>query len=72
MLPDWLQWLARLCYLSWCSDLLRDSLRAGPVSNVMQRIGVILLLGVVGFFIGYRCLSVVLSRGRLDGKLGYR
>lgn len=72
LLPGWVQPLARLCYLSWSGDLLRDTMRAGPVPHVAGRLGAIVLLGIVGFVVGRLSLTVVINRGRTGGTLGFQ
>jgi len=69
-LPGWTHGPARLVFLSWSSDLLRDSLRAAPVPAVGPRLGMVLGLGLVGFAGGLLLLRRVLARIRLAGTLG--
>jgi ABC-2 type transport system permease protein len=69
ILPDWIRPLSRLVFLSWSSDLLRDSLQSGTVRHLGVRLGAILALAVVGFLIGWRCLAVILDRVRGRGSL---
>lgn len=40
-LPDWVQPLSRVVFLSWSADLLRDCLRPGNVDAVAPRLAVI-------------------------------
>ena len=70
-LPFWIRPAGRLIFLSWSADLLRDSLRAGPVDNVALRYAVVLGLGVVGLIAGRMVLGVVLDRVRDQGTLGH-
>ena len=70
-LPSWIQPAGRLIFLSWSADLLRDSLRAGPVDDVALRYAVVLGLGVAGLVAGRMVLGVVLDRVRVQGTLGH-
>jgi ABC-2 type transport system permease protein len=70
-LPAWLRPLGRVIFLSWSADLLRDSLQAPPVPDVVTRLGAILLLGAAGFAVGLFVLRVVLHRVRLVGTIGH-
>jgi ABC-2 type transport system permease protein len=68
-LPFWIRPAGRLIFLSWSADLLRDSLRAGPVDNVALRYAVVLGLGLAGLIAGKVVLKVVLDRVRSQGTL---
>lgn len=68
-LPDWLQPLSRLIYLSWSADLLRASLRPEPIAAVGPRLLAILALAAAAFLIGQRLLAWVLDRIRSEGTL---
>jgi ABC-2 type transport system permease protein len=69
LLPGWLQPVSRLVFLSWGSDLLRDSLGPAAVQQVTLRLGVILLLGTAGFLLGRWLLHRILGRARSTGSL---
>ncbi|MGE5828141.1 MAG: ABC transporter permease [Micromonosporaceae bacterium] len=69
-LPAWTHGPARLVFLSWSSDLLRDSLRAAPVASVGPRLAMVVLLGLAGAAGGLVLLRRVLNRIRLAGTLG--
>lgn len=71
-LPEWMRPVARLVFLSWSSDLLRDALAAPPVASVGVRLGVVVLLGGVGLGLGLGLLRRVLRRVRATGTLGLR
>ncbi|ASO18777.1 ABC-2 type transport system permease protein [Actinoalloteichus hoggarensis] len=71
LLPQWLHPPARLVFLSWSSDLLRDALTAGPVSAPALRIGVVLALGAAGFLLGSFLLDRILRRVRTTGSLAH-
>lgn len=68
-LPEWLQPLGRLVFLSWSADLLRDSLRPGPVAEPLARMGVVIGLGGIALGAGLLVLRRVLNRVRADGSL---
>lgn len=67
LLPDWTQPLARIVFLSWSSDLLRDSLELAPVLNAPLRLGMVAALGVGTFLIGLALLSRMLTQARSKG-----
>ena len=68
-LPEWLQPLSRLVYLSWSADLLRASLRPEPVTGVAPALLAILALAFASVLIGRRLLAWVVGRVRSDGTL---
>jgi ABC-2 type transport system permease protein len=70
-LPGWARPLARLVFLSWSADLLRDSLKPAPVDALALRLGVIVLLGAVGGFAGRSAIEAVLGRLRRTGSLAH-
>jgi ABC-2 type transport system permease protein len=70
-LPDWLEPLSSVVFLSWSADLLRDSLDPAPVSGAAVRLGMVLALGTGGFVIGRLLLRRILNRVRADGTVGY-
>ena len=69
-LPDWLEPVSRAIFLSWSADLLRDSLDEAAVDDVAARLGMVVLLGAVGFAVGYALLARILHRARSEGSLG--
>lgn len=71
LLPSWIRPAGRLIFLSWSADLLRDSLRAGPVDSVALRYAIVLGLGVAGLAAGRVVLGVVLDRVRDQGTLSH-
>lgn len=71
-LPAWTHPPARLIYLSWSSDLLRDSLRPAAVTGVAWRLCVIIGLGAVLLVLGQLTLRRVLRLVREVGTLGLR
>ena len=70
-LPDWLEPITRLVFLSWSADLLRDSLASPPVENVGPRLAMVVVLGAADFALGWLLLRYVLRRVREDGSLGW-
>ncbi|MDX1450897.1 MAG: ABC transporter permease, partial [Acidimicrobiia bacterium] len=71
MLPGWVQPLSRGVFLSWSSDLLRDSLAYPPVASLGFRVAVILLLGLVGFGLGWWLMGRVIDRLKRIGTVKY-
>lgn len=69
MLPEWVQPLSRLVFLSWTSDLLRDTLAPAPVTAALPRLAVVLALGLLGFALGHHLLQRTLRRVRTTGTL---
>ncbi|MDT8912746.1 ABC transporter permease [Amycolatopsis sp. PS_44_ISF1] len=70
-LPDWLQPLARVVFLYWSADLLRDSLATPAVLDVLPRLGVMLGLGAVGYAVGMALLHRVVQHARRAGTLSH-
>ncbi|GLZ31121.1 hypothetical protein Lesp02_33090 [Lentzea sp. NBRC 105346] len=70
-LPDFLEPLSRLVFLSWSADLMRDSLAAASVPNAGWRLLVIIGLGATGLVGGRVLLSAVLRRAREQGAWTY-
>jgi ABC-2 type transport system permease protein len=68
-LPEWIQPVSRVIFLSWSADLLRASLLPGPVEDVALRLGMVVLLGAAGFAGGHLLFSEVLRRVRSNGDL---
>lgn len=70
-LPHWLQPVTKVIFLSWATDLLRDCLRPEAVENAALRLGMVLLLGAVGFAAGILLLNSVLRRVRRTGEVSF-
>jgi ABC-2 type transport system permease protein len=68
-LPDWIEPLSTLVFLSWGADLLRDSLAPAPVENLALRLLMVVLLGVGGFLVGRLLLERLLRRVRQSGEV---
>lgn len=69
LLPEWLQPVTRLVFLSWSSDVLRDSLTPGPVEGLLLGLGAVVVLGVAGFVLSHHLLHRALRRVRTTGSL---
>lgn len=69
ILPGWMQPVSSVLFVSWSSDLLRASLREGPVEDFWPRLGMVLLLGAISFATGRVILYYVLQRMRGNGEL---
>jgi ABC-2 type transport system permease protein len=70
-LPGWLEPISRVVFLSWSSDLLRDALTPAPVTHLLPRVGMVLLLGAVGYLVGIALLRRAVDRLRRTGSLTY-
>lgn len=71
LLPGPLQPLSRAVFLSWATDLLRDSLEPAPVTSFWPRLAMVLGLGAAGYALGLALLARVVHRARATGKVGY-
>lgn len=71
LLPEWLQPVTRLVFLSWSSDLFRDSLTTAPVEDLALRMLAIAVLGAVGFALSHHLLQRALRRVRTTGSLAH-
>lgn len=71
LLPGWLRPLCRVVFLSWSTDLMRDSLTAPPVGQVAARLAAVLGLGLAGYLAGFAMLDRILRRVRAAGTLGH-
>ena len=70
-LPWWIRPLSSIIFLSWSADLLRDTIQPGPIEHLAARVGMVVLLGVIGFAIGAFALERILHRVRGTGELGH-
>ncbi|MFJ5991388.1 ABC transporter permease [Lentzea sp. NPDC092896] len=68
-LPEWLQPLSRLVFLSWSADLLRAALAPQPVTDLVPRLGAIAGLGAAGCAVGVVMIGRILRRVRYTGTL---
>jgi ABC-2 type transport system permease protein len=71
LLPVWLRVPGRLLYLSWGTDLLRDSLTPGPVPHPGPRLVLVLGLGAVAWLAGSILLFRLANRARAAGTVGH-
>lgn len=71
LLPGWVQPVSRVVFLSWSADLFRDSLATGPLEAPVGRLGMVVLLGALGFLVGTWMLRRILARVRETGTLAY-
>jgi ABC-2 type transport system permease protein len=71
VLPDWLEPVSRIVFLSWSSELMRDTLRAEAIDDFAFRLGMIVFLGACGFVVGMVLLTRILVRVRSNGELSY-
>lgn len=71
LLPDWLHPLARVVFLSWSTDLLRDALVRDPVTNLVPRLAAVVGLGAAGYAVGFALIGWVINRARATGQVGY-
>lgn len=69
LLPAWVQPFGRLVFLSWSSDLVRDSVTQPLVDNALPRLGMVVLLGGIGFVAGLWLVRVVIDKVRLSGEI---
>ncbi|GAA2843835.1 ABC transporter permease [Crossiella cryophila] len=69
LLPEWVQPLSKVIFLSWSSDLLRDTLSPAPVAAPAARLAVICLLGLAGHAAGALLMRRFLRRVREQGTL---
>lgn len=71
LLPDWLEPISRMVFLSWSSDLLRDALSPAPVPDLASRLAVVLALGVTAYVLGLALVRRTIDRLRRTGSLTY-
>jgi ABC-2 type transport system permease protein len=68
-LPDWLEPLSAVVFLSWAADLLRDSFAPAPVEDLGFRLAMVLALGAAGFVVGRLLLARLLRHVRETGEV---
>lgn len=71
LLPGWVQPLSRVVFLSWSSDLLRESLARSPVADLPLRLAAVLALGTLGFVAGRWLLGRLVDRVRRSGEVAF-
>ncbi|MHB6904021.1 MULTISPECIES: ABC transporter permease [Streptomyces] len=67
VLPDWIQPVGRVVFLSWSADLLRDSLSGDEVHDVVPRLGAVAGLGAVALLLGIVLIRKAADRARRTG-----
>jgi len=70
-LPDWLEPLARLVFLSWSSDLLRDALDPAPVEAAAPRLLLVGVMGVATLRLAHVVMARIVDRARSLGSVTY-
>lgn len=71
LLPEWLQPITRVVFLSWSTDLVRDCLRPGAVAGALPRLAVVAGLGLAAMLAGGMVLQRILVRIRTTGAVSY-
>jgi len=66
-LPDWIEPLSRVVFLTWGVELLRDAMAPGPVTDLPLRLGVVAGLGLFGLAAGQLLVRITLQRVRVLG-----
>jgi len=69
LLPAWTHPLGRLVFLSWSSDLIRDSVDQTVVAGAAWQLVAIAVLGVVGFGAAQWLVRVVLHKVKVTGEI---
>jgi ABC-2 type transport system permease protein len=69
-LPNWLEPVSKVLFLSWAADLMRDSLSAEPVTDFVARLLAVVGLGAVALVLGTLLLNRMIDQLRADGRLG--
>lgn len=72
LLPGWVHPLSKAVFLSWSADLLRACLAPADVPNAALRVGMVVLLGTLGFLAALELLRRILLRVRRTGELSRR
>ena len=71
LLPGWMHPVARVVFLSWATDLMRDCMAAAPVPDYWPRMGIVAGLGAASFVAGFIVLARVIDRARATGQVGH-
>lgn len=69
VLPGWIHPISSGIFMSWSADLLRASVKPGPIDDFWPRLGMVVLLGVISFMVGRAVLQYVLRRMQTTGEL---
>jgi ABC-2 type transport system permease protein len=70
-LPDWIEPVTRLVFLSWASDLIRHALMPAQVPALALHLVAIVGLGTVGVVVGNYLIGRALAQVRTTGELGH-
>lgn len=70
-LPGFLQPISQAFFLSWATDLLRDSMQTATVENVWGRLGIILFLSALTYAVGSWLLQRLIRRIRHTGQVNF-
>lgn len=70
-LPGFLQPISQVFFLSWATDLLRDSMQPASVENAWGRLGMILFLSALTYAIGTWLLHRLIRRIRHTGQVNF-
>lgn len=69
LLPGWLEAISRAFFLSWATDLLRDSLAVQAVEAGWLRLATVLILGAAWYAVAFPLLRAVLRRVRRNAEV---
>jgi ABC-2 type transport system permease protein len=69
LLPGWVQPFTKVIFLSWASDLLRDSLNEGPIDAAWARVGIILVIAAATFALGRVLIDRIIHKIRVTGEI---
>jgi ABC-2 type transport system permease protein len=69
LLPMWARPLGRLVFLSWGSDLIRDSVTAPGIEGLPARMAALAALAAAGFVAANRVIRLVMRRVRVTGDI---
>ncbi|GAA0924702.1 ABC transporter permease [Virgisporangium aurantiacum] len=70
LLPWWVQPFSRLTFLYWSAELLRDTTRPAPVTDLAWRLAAVCCLGGVAYLVGVRLTGRVVDGLRTKGTVG--
>jgi ABC-2 type transport system permease protein len=69
-LPDWLEPVSKVIFLSWSADLMRDALSDASMDDVVARLLAVVALGAVALISGSLLLDRMINHLRTTGRLG--
>jgi ABC-2 type transport system permease protein len=69
LLPNWLEPFSNVLFVSWAAELMRDSLQPGTLEDIPFRLGMLLLVGLLGGLSGAILLRHMLGRLVREGTL---